>query len=418
MVNASVVPKTSIAVIGGGIAGLSCANRLLQIDPSLDVTVFNPGGKYAIGGRCSPQHLNYKRNPIISKSLYDHAVQMLTLPPASDDRFSPFRQQLKDWERDKVISEFPNDSIYSINPDGDVKRKQIKAFYGTKGFGHIPKLMSQNIPKLLNDVRVSPNDGVRRKNDKWIVSSKGEKYGSFDRIVIAHRGESAHHLMSDWAGRVYRLLKVIFSPYVPAGGKHLTLNSLYSVTFALSAIDSPLSERLPPTFICGEMQGPDLRFLTRQTKKYPRNDDVEIRTVLSLAKFHRTDKLPEEVLPLDIVTMYQLRALMGTFGISALDPLESRIQRWAEAIPLNTWQNGKGFIYDSSLAVGVCGDWLMEPSIAGAWTSGYLLADHMMESKSPSTVGLEGKFVKCLAAEQSGLSVFPEQVSADLSMQT
>jgi hypothetical protein len=69
--------------------------------------------------------------------------------------------------------------------------------------------------------------------------------------------------------------------------------------------------------------------------------------------------------------------------------LEQRLQLWGAALPINTWEtsgddkNGVsagGYIYDADHAVGVCGDWLVQPSVAGAWTSGQQLADHFVAS--------------------------------------
>jgi hypothetical protein len=62
--------------------------------------------------------------------------------------------------------------------------------------------------------------------------------------------------------------------------------------------------------------------------------------------------------------------------------VDSRVQLWGAAVPMNVWKwdDGEGgFIYDSQFQVGVCGDWLLEPSIAGAWTSGRRLARHLEE---------------------------------------
>lgn len=423
MAHASVVAsKPSVAVIGGGIAGLSCAKRLLQLD--IPVTVFDTG-KYAVGGRCSSRDRNDPQFPILSKSIYDHAIQLLAIP-SSEDRFSEFRQQVKDWEREKVILEYPKDSIYSIDANGNVTPKDtMKAFYGSKGFGFIPKTMAQTIADIRQDVWVSPANGVRRKDSKWLVSSNGKPCGSFDRLIIAHNGKCADRLMSKTpAKQLHRLLRVNFGPNIPKhGGTRMTLNSIYSLTFALSSSNSPLSKRLPPTFVCGDLQEPNLRFLTCQTKKYPRDDDVEVWTLLSSPNFAKKRKAPQESLSEEIietVTSNLLGNLERLLGLpSKLKPLESRVQLWGAAVPINTWQNGKGFIYDAEHEVGVCGDWLVEPSIAGAWTSGYHLATHMMQTASPSTVGLEGKFVKSFAAQQGGLAAFPESTGSDVeSMQT
>jgi hypothetical protein len=89
-----------------------------------------------------------------------------------------------------------------------------------------------------------------------------------------------------------------------------------------------------------------------------------------------------------------------------LTPLDKRLQLWGAAVPLNVWtsnDNDTGFIYDAEHNVGVCGDWLVEPSIAGAWTSGRLLAQHLLDNPS-TTAGLEGQFEINESASKLGIA--------------
>ena len=105
-------------------------------------------------------------------------------------------------------------------------------------------------------------------------------------------------------------------------------------------------------------------------------------------------------------------AVQESLGLKEdLKILDQRLQLWGAAVPLNVWENGCGYIYDDKYNVGVCGDWLVEPSIAGAWTSGKLLADRLLEdlsdeqktSKSSST-GLEGSFERSESAMKLGIA--------------
>jgi hypothetical protein len=65
-------------------------------------------------------------------------------------------------------------------------------------------------------------------------------------------------------------------------------------------------------------------------------------------------------------------------------------------------------VYDAELGVGACGDWLADPSVAGAWTSGLRLADHLLSSRRPASRGLGrggrgGGFAASEAAARSGI---------------
>jgi predicted NAD/FAD-dependent oxidoreductase len=461
-------------------AGLSCAERLLALDPYLDVTVFDTG-KYQVGGRCSsrgypqrPARTNDRPYPILSKSIYDHAAQMIVVekdPPShSTDNdnnnvttvlYTAFRQQLEKWQDDKVIVEFPPGAICSIDYTAASKsgaggaatviitpRDNVKAYHGVQGMGAIPAYMAQRLKDVRQDVWVPPNKGVKfaTLRQGWFIqpsSNKVGQLGPYDQLVIAHNGKCADRLMSETpATKVHNLLRVNFSPTVPNdGGQKMTLNSIYSLTFALEATNSPfLSQRLPSPFVCGAITGhPVLQFLTCQTRKYPRNDGVEVWTILSTPHFAKRYKAPQEHLPDDVVetvTNKLLTSLQDMLWnnsgsassseeeegppssppLSLLRPLEARLQLWGAAVPLNVYNNHRGFIYDADHHVGVCGDWLVQPSLAGAWTSGRLLADHLLSvqnsSTPPTTAGLDGSFVASAAAQQSGLAAFPTTATA------
>ena len=149
-------------------------------------------------------------------------------------------------------------------------------------------------------------------------------------------------------------------------------------------------------------------------------NDFEVWTVLSSAKFGKAYKGPQENLPHDLVkkvTNEMLKSLEESLalpnGSVTTKILETKLQLWGAGVPLNTWVQKKdsspkndedeeeqGFLYDSKYGVGACGDWLLDPSIAGAWESGRRLADYMSKSSSLSliSIGLEGGTFKASSA--------------------
>jgi hypothetical protein len=175
------------------------------------------------------------------------------------------------------------------------------------------------------------------------------------------------------------------------------------LTLALKS-PSPLSEQLPELFLAGFVRDhPSISMISCQTRKYPplsyKNNlkdgdekNVEVWNVLSTATFAKKHKAPQEFLPEEVVAnvtqllVEALQDVTGSVKAYSLPLLEyvvdSRVQLWGAAVPMNVWKGDGpgGFIYDSQLQVGVCGDWLLEPSIAGAWTSGRQLARHLKET--------------------------------------
>jgi predicted NAD/FAD-dependent oxidoreductase len=214
----------------------------------------------------------------------------------------------------------------------------------------------------------------------------------------------------------------------------MTLNSIYSLVLAVPKGNSPLSHVLPEeTFVCGFVKNePTLRFLSCNTRKYnnDNDDDVEVWTILSSPSFANKHKAPQEFLSPETVadvTSLMLnaveRSLDITKGSLADKVLESRLQLWGAAVPLNVWTTNSekekdpsstttdGFIYDAEFGVGVCGDWLLEPSIAGAWESGRRLASHLTETKKNAAMGsvglsADGKFQVSIGSSKEGIGAF------------
>ena len=418
--------KQTVAVIGGGIAGLSCATALQKSGNYSTVTVFDTG-RLRPGGRCSSRlpsdkakedAINYKL--LSNTAIVDHAAQILTVPPG----FTHFAQQVKEWEAQGIVKQFEQETVFEIVCQDPVFRLRalndgpnVRMFHGVNGMGAIPLTMSKGI-NIQQDVWVSPSNGVKYGSNQWKVQGNGKVLGMFDKLVIAHNGKCADRLMSQTpATELHKLLQVNFSPEVPPwGGKKMTLNSIYSLTFALNKKGSPLSQALDnEKFICGFVKNqPNLRFLSCNTRKYypQERDDIEIWTVLSSAKFAKKYKGPQENLPDSVVEEVigllltsleqSLNLLEGTLrgpiessaGTGII--LEHRLQLWGAGVPLNTWKasgdGASGFLYDAEHGVGTCGDWLLDPSIAGAWESGRRLAEYM-NSNPQANVGLEGRFI-------------------------
>jgi predicted NAD/FAD-dependent oxidoreductase len=292
---------------------------------------------------------------------------------------------------------------------------------------------------LRQDVWVAPSNGARfdTKKRQWKLQAKGSPVrGYYDCIVIAHNGKCADRLMrTSPAKRVHELLRVNFASSVPPVAKHMTLNSIYSWTFAISkktqkaSSISMLTKALGEGFACGFVENSrDLRFFSCQTRKLRQehdDDDYEVWTVLSSPGFAKQYKAPQEALgdeTIETVTSLLSKALQDYLQLpyAPLDDIvEQRLQLWGAALPLNIWNNQKGFVYDGEFGVGVCGDWLLDASIAGAWTSGRLLAQHLLLSRSndsdPTAVGLDGAFERSQAASKAGIGALEDAASSSRS---
>ena len=361
-----------------------------------------------------------------------------------------------------------------MNPSSSAvsDHEQQRFYYPTRGMSSlVDSLVAGSTFELRQDVWVSPSSGIRfigkkgSGRDNWSVRAQGRTLGEYDNLIIAHNGKCADRLMSKTPAKdVHRLLRTNFNDRVPAnGGQKMTLNSIYSLTFCVKG-PSLLSTKLPKAFVGGFIQNhPRLGLVTCQTNKYPRStysektsrsvedddddDRTEVWTILSTASFAKKNKAPQEFLPEDViqnVTRLLIdsveKDLLGNLEGSDADPrkvvalrdeiLESRLQLWGAAVPLNVWRGdidnvqssskSPGFIHDPKYHVGVCGDWLLEASIAGAWSSGRRMAQHMTnisQGSNSKLVGVKGHFEASQSVRQLGLASLDGPMNDDAKIQ-
>ncbi len=281
----------------------------------------------------------------------------------------------------------------------------------------------------------------------------------------------------------HSLLRTQFASYVPQwGGNQMTLNSIYSLVFAVksakgnddkvgnssSKLTSPIatalsklssssssssssnSSSIPYTVMI--KNEPNLRLLSCNTLKHRhaqnRNSDssIEVYTLLSSATFGKKFKGPQENLPPELVATVVMN-LLGSLerslelqeGTVVDSVVDVKLQLWGAAVPLNTWSSSTvgckgsgdggtdGFVYDAAHGVGACGDWLVDPSVAGAWESGRRLANWLLvnnhgRNKQMVSVGLpdrsttkgsSGRFIPSIAALGSGIGTVPTASTLD-----
>ena len=59
---------------------------------------------------------------------------------------------------------------------------------------------SQSLFRIEQDVWISPSNGVKFVGSvdcpKWSVQTNGKKFGTFDKLIIAHNGKCADRLVS------------------------------------------------------------------------------------------------------------------------------------------------------------------------------------------------------------------------------
>lgn len=339
-------PPPSVAVIGAGIAGLSCAQSLAQAGTA--VTVFDKGR--GVAGRTSTRRAGED-----SAQGWDHgAVSFLAEHPA-------FQEELARWIADGVIAPWP------VAPAGPADEPLDPQALLTPGFSSswvgVPSMsaVARSLAREL-DVRCGHRiETIRHKASAWwleIESANGLiEEGPYDELVLTAPPAQSRALLESVApSLVERLVAVWTQPSW--------------VLLAISErVENPVSiRRVGP----GHLPDGVATLVCEDSKPGRRAHDRGTRWVLQTTAGWAQEHLEasaEEVLP-------QLTALLE----QAIDAptLETQAHRWRYARvhrPL-----GLDCLREESARLTLAGDFCRGDGVENAWLSGRAAAQAILEA--------------------------------------
>jgi predicted NAD/FAD-dependent oxidoreductase len=223
------VMSKKVAVIGGGISGLSCAKHLTA--NSISAVVFDTG-KNSVGGRSSARVFNGKDG---SQYVFDHSSQCFTASSTA------FQEELNLMIEANAAKEWnaPVRHIQNGEKAGspDANLPHVQRYVGVEGMRSVSEYLSRDL-LIERPAWVSRVSRRMRSNGTpvWDVYHNKEMLGTFDAIVIAHNGKCADKLMSTAdAPLIHELLKVNFGPVLRPQFQHkrMQLCSLFVHVFAV-----------------------------------------------------------------------------------------------------------------------------------------------------------------------------------------
>ncbi|KAJ9527524.1 hypothetical protein QJQ45_025751 [Haematococcus lacustris] len=435
--------KPLVAIVGGGLSGLACANELAAL--GIRSVVFDTG-KHSVGGRLATRasrDASLKPYPparppsrpgaapgaksttqttrldLASAGLmFDHAAQFFT---ATDPRFKAL---VASWEDAGIVhpwlgplgtltaSPQPTPAAAAAaaargegGPGGaanGAKGQSVQvrwtplglgqgagaAYVGSQGMRGIAQHMAQQLtrrrPDLVEVRRPVWVSSMRPLPSAggWQLQGEGRPQGIFDFVVVAHNGKCANRLVGPaGAPRVARQLM------------SLRLNAVWVL---LVAFRQPLDPGFEGAFIQG---CPLLSWAASNTRKLELRHTppgLDCWTLVSTAQYGARNKVPQEAVPEDVqdkVSSELLAALarhLGHPGSPAALPevVYSRCQLWGAALPLNS--PGVECIVDPWSRTGCCGDWLLGSSMQDAAVSGIAMARRIAALRGvPMDTGLE-----------------------------
>ena len=321
------VSKSRTAVIGAGMAGLTCATALQAAGHP--VVVFDKAR--GPGGRMSTRRLGLGQALGDGEVAFDHGA------PAFAALGADFQAQVEAWRLQGVVA-----------PWLDAGPGQ---FVGLPAMNAPLKAMAAGLETRWTQTLSS----LSRDGSGWRLEGTAEDEGVFDRVVLAIPAEQAAVLLAPVQPDFAALAKA--SPSEPCW----TLMAVF---------DGPVGGA-PAVLTGGNVVG----WAGREASK-PGRGTVEAWVIQAGPDWSR-DHLE---LTADEAAPRLLSGFEALLGSQAPPVLSAVAHRWRYARPLGAAREA---LWDPAVGLGVCGDWLGGGAVEGAWRSGRQLADRLTESRLP-----------------------------------
>lgn len=321
----------SIAIIGAGIAGLSCAVRLKSLGHQVEV--FEKGRGPA--GRMST-----KRGDDWTA---DHGAQYFTA------RDPLFIKQVEQWLAEGVAAPWsPDLKVFEAGQWQASQSKDVR-YVGIPG-------MNAPAKQLAKDLMIHSSqtiDSLKHKDGKWYLHSaeSGDIAQAFDELILAIPGPQAFTL----------------AQHIDTEIKALTENSNMKGCWTIMA---RFKEKQNVPF--------DAAFVNRELISWiSRNLSKPARKGLESWTIHANADWSQEFIELDKEQVTeQMLACAKKVGLDCTSA-DIAIHRWRYASGSTT--SAPGFYINPALHIGVCGDWLNGGRVEGGWLSGYQLANRITQ---------------------------------------
>lgn len=332
----------SVAVIGAGIAGLACAEQLQA--KGFAVQVFDKSS--GVGGRMST-----RRGPSWQ---CDHGAQYFTAQSAA------FREELLRWESAGVAGLWSARMRVIDSPQGPWRETgaSTKRYVGVPSMTAPAQFLAAKLPVLLE----THVDRLKREPEGWRlhIAGKGWQDRLYDALVLALPAPQANALLSQTSSTLRELVATVRMR--PAWALMMRCDESFDPGFDAAFVNS----------------GP-IRWLARNLSKPQRQGD-------NMWLLHATAPWSEahlEAQPSDVVEL-----LVEAFHAICPALVQHSVpHRWRYADTKVLL--GRESLWDGGLGLGLCGDWLREAKVEGAWRSAISLAKVMTFGSSDESLDVE-----------------------------
>jgi predicted NAD/FAD-dependent oxidoreductase len=324
--------QPTVAVVGAGISGLTCARTLA--DHGLPVTVFEKSR--GVGGRMATRRSDHG-------AAFDHGAQYFTV---RDERF---QNCVDTWQHAGLVQRWTGRIISLHDQNTEQDKSSTARFVACPGMNAICRYLAENLDVRTN-TRVTP---PTRCQGKWLVSDeKGSELGRYDVVVVSAPAPQAGELLQ---------------------GSHDLASRAASVRIAgCWALLVQFPARIVVDYDAAFVQDSAFSWIARNSSKPGRNPDVE--TWILHASADWTQCHLEE--PPEAIEERLLGAFWDATGVAAVTPGYVVAHRWRYALPTEPLPDR--YLFDGDSNIGACGDWCSGPRVEGAFLSGVALAERLL----------------------------------------
>lgn len=302
-------------IIGAGLAGLSCADELAAA--GYEVEVFDKGR--GPGGRMSTRRLQTRFGDVN----LDHGAPCFHVSDPS------FAVAVARWEKQGLVAP------WTSGPSGAwIGMPRMSAIVGAMAIGHTVQWGT-----FVNGI-------LRDGSGLWSIATDRGLFGPFDVLITALPAEQA---------------VPIIALYDLGMARDAALSSARPCWAGLFVFEENLPVAATVLHGAGE-----IAYAASNRAKPGRSGPeawiVHASTAWSSAYI---EERPETIAPL------LLTSLQRVLNLPVLPPSEGRAHRWRYATSEGL---GRGALWNKTLNLGACGDWLLGPTVECAWRSGRMLA--------------------------------------------
>lgn len=323
--------KKTIAIVGAGLAGLSCAVRLTELGHHVELFEKSRGP----AGRMST-----KRGEGWAA---DHGAQYFTA------RDPLFIEQVNKWLNDQTVALWtPEIKVFESNQSTTFQSQDLR-YVGTPAMNTPAKQLAKGL--VLHPSQTI--DALSRKDGQWFLhgAEAGDIAEGFDELILAIPGPQALTLAQH------------LDPDIEAIAGQANMKGCWTL---MARFEQRPEVPFEAAFVNQEI----ISWVARNSSK-PQRTGQESWTIQANPLWSQEFiELSKE----DVAS--QLLACAKNLGLDCTGA-EISMHRWRYASGSTTAT--LGFYSNPALHLGMCGDWLNGGRVEGAWLSGYHLANQFAQ---------------------------------------